>query len=159
MRARRPKHQGRRLVSETEQPDGSAKLPDPSGWILLSKAPRTHVFGKTNARKVPPAPGCYEIGVSEPDKEPRPDWIVYVGVAGIGEKHNLKGRFYNHASGHGANTVKPMDRFLKRGYWIWARYYKTSDSEEARVLEKRLLKDGWWHYHWNKNEIPPALIA
>ncbi len=158
-RGRNRGFQGRRLVSEQEEEVAPKKLPEPSKWILLSKGPKTHVFGKGNQEAVPTTPGCYEIGLSEPNKEPRDNWVVYVGVAGIGKTHNLRGRFYNHASGHGANTVPPMDRALKRGYWVWARYYKTADAVEARDLEKRFLKDGWWHYHWNKSGIPPDLLS
>jgi hypothetical protein len=160
MARRPPRPAPRKFVSDKELGSRSEEPPEPSEWVVLSKAPRTHGFGGTTAKKVPTTAGCYEIGLSEPNKEPPTEWVVYVGVAGIGGgEGGLQRRLRHHAYGHNANTARSMDRALKRGYWVWARYYRAGDAEEARLLEKRLLRVGWWHYLWNRNETPPALLS
>lgn len=136
----------------------SVKLPKESAWVLLSTGPGSHVFSKTQRRKVPDKRGCYEIGVSEPGNEPPKEWVVYVGVAGLGRGQRLQGRFYNHASQHGSNIKDQMDKFLANGYWIWGRYYVVESVEEAEALETRLLKSRWWHYLWNTAKVPPVIL-
>ena len=149
---------GRRLVPVPDMGRGSVFLPKPSNWFLLSGGPETHVFGHTARMKVPDKRVCYEIGVSEPRKEPPKDWVVYVGVAGIGKGQRLRGRFYNHASRHGSNIKDDMDKYLRRGYWIWGRYYVAESAIEAEALEQKLLKVGWWHYLWNVQQVPPNIL-
>jgi len=136
----------------------SVQLPKPSGWILLSAGPETHVFSHAVRMKIPDKRGCYEIGVSEARKEPPKEWVVYVGVAGIGGARRLRGRFYNHASRHGSNIKREMDKYLRRGYWVWGRYFVAESSQEAEALEQRLLKAGWWHYLWNVQQVPPNIL-
>jgi hypothetical protein len=150
------KRVGRRFVAESSYPVGSPLIPKASDWILLSRQYGDHSFKGTDSR-VPEKPGCYEIGVSLPDKPPD-QWIVYAGKTGRGN-HNLRRRFYNHASGHGSNVKEEVNQYLKRGYWVWARFYATNSVDEAEALEKLLLKTGWWHYLWNTNEVPPNLLV
>ena len=97
------------------------------------------------------------MGVSLPEKEPDA-WVVYAGKTGKG-KRTLRGRLYSHASGHGSNIKEFVDKYLSRGYWIWARHYATDTLEEADTLEKVLIRANWSHYLWNTQEVPPDLLA
>lgn len=150
------KRVGRRYVPESEYPIGSPRIPEPSDWILLTRQYGDHSFTMKDPR-VPDKPGCYEIGISTPGQKPT-EWVVYAGKTG-GGRHTLRGRLYNHASGHGSNLKQQIDRFLSRGYWIWARHYATESIDDAATLEKLLFKERWWHYLWNSNEVPPDLLA
>lgn len=143
-------------MPEGNYPSGSPLIPKPSEWILLSRQYGDHSFSLRDSR-VPDKCGCYEIGVSLPNKPPD-SWIVYAGKTG-GGKHTLRGRLYNHASGHGSNLKEVIDRYLKRGYWIWARHYATNTIGDAEALEKLLFKANWWHYLWNTQEVPPDLLV
>ena len=144
----------RKYVPLSAYSTASPRLPDPSDWILLSRQYGDHSFTKKDS-KVPLKPGCYEIGVSPPEEKPK-TWVVYVGKTGK-NKRTLRDRFYNHASGHGSNIKGYVDRYLNRGYWVWARHYATNSLEEADALEKLLIKANWGHYLWNTQEVPPDL--
>lgn len=119
----------------------------------MAKSIRTH---EDPARDIPKAPGCYELAASGPGAtQAREDWVLYVGRAGSA-RGNLRQRLGFHASG--SDLKKRMDRFLRKGYWIWYRFYRTKTAGGAKRLETHLLNEGWsFRYRWNDQGVPPKL--